>query len=241
MKNTLILLLISLVLLIVVFAGNKQNAVWEIVSSDRTIKVNSRLFLPKDTERKKLNNNDTIVASNGTVTIKLKYGKENYTCILHANKMILVKNLVNSSFIMLDAKDGFKAIAGRILYLFMGIHEGSKTYFERYQREIAGPKKGGQTDILSGKQYKTELRTNDSVNIKNINDSLRRTGIIDSAVYYFSDAIYFEQENYLWKAYENYRNAYNFLKKENRESGVVTAVLKQFLYRLGRFKEGDRY
>jgi hypothetical protein len=203
------------------------------IVSNRPLLLNHQLIKPAELEKKTLTIKDELESDGTPVRLQVRYDGQTFPQVIHPHKMIRIKDILLSTYPKMEDEHGLKATLISLWVFCIRTDESPVEYHKRYLREVGGPSKGSDEDLLNQDAFNAELSHQDSLALRH----LQTTSHGDSLKYYLGSAVYLEERRFLNLAGKSYRLAYIYQQKK-QPSPLVVQVYKQFLYRIGEIKAG---
>lgn len=215
-----------------------------IIGSDHNLTIAGTRYTGESVKNLPVSLGQSILASDGTVIFRFRENDQNGKSKtgkfkLRNGKSVRVDDLLGSIYCSLDVTDSYFTVVYDLASWFMKIGEDAPAYKQRIGKEIGGKFREETKDLLSDRMTRNVLENNDLEKLDSIKMATLPEGTTDSIVYYLTAGIFLEKNQYFKKANEKYIAAYLATMRQPVPSGVVKTVYKQFLYRMGRTKEGD--
>ncbi len=229
-KNIILCMLVVCIYACSVFAKDQE---YKLLKCDKAVTIersSGTVDIMPGTAGIVLDAADIIIAKNGTTKIEMQTPDGYGVFTIPGNRRFKTGKIAKSSFFKLSGHDSYYDLATEIPEWFMRNGEDKATYYKRMEtggvKVGTGPKKSSYDPANP-----SGLGPEEKMRIKEINDSLVKNGVTDSVVFYIKDAIFLERSKQLYMAKESYASALNYAIRNNKDTGVISVINQQFIYR----------
>ncbi len=206
------------------------SAQYALTSSSRIITRDNRTdgktdLLPADIARKAggipLDAGELLITKTETnITLETPKGPGHAT--LPANTRMKVSAIAASSMFSLQKR-------GSMWDIFLASRQVNADNKRPAGVESGGTRVGVKEGSYDGPGHNISPR--DNVRLSKINDSLAKSGVKDSVVYYLHNAIFLEQAAYTRAAKKDYKRALKFAIKTGQDTTLVSIINRDFAER----------